>query len=55
VGRRILGGRASWGSGRVFPNFADPELDPDAYYGTNHDRLLQIKRRYDSSGSFPFR
>jgi FAD/FMN-containing dehydrogenase len=44
-----------WGSGRVFPNFADPELDPDAYYGTNHDRLLQIKRRYDPSGSFPFR
>jgi FAD/FMN-containing dehydrogenase len=46
-----------WGSGRVFPNFADPDLDhqPDAYYGTNYHRLLQIKGRYDPGSSFHFR
>jgi FAD/FMN-containing dehydrogenase len=44
-----------WGSGRVFPNFADPELGPEAYYGTNYDRLLEIKHRYDPDGAFPFR
>jgi len=46
-----------WGSGRVFPNFADPELDhqPDAYYGSNYHRLLQIKGRYDPGSSFHFR
>jgi FAD/FMN-containing dehydrogenase len=46
-----------WGSGRVFPNFADPELDhqPDAYYGSNYHRLQQIKGRYDPGSSFHFR
>jgi hypothetical protein len=41
----------------VFPNFADPELDqqPVAYYGTNYQRLLQIKGRYDPGSSFHFR
>ena len=34
-----------WGSGRVFQNFADPDLEnwADAYYGTNCDRLVHIK------------
>ena len=38
-----------WGSGRVFQNFADPDLDPwsRAYYGPNLDRLLEVKKRYD--------
>jgi FAD/FMN-containing dehydrogenase len=46
-----------WGSGRVFPNFADRELDhqPDAYYGSNHRRLMQIKGRYDPDRCFRFR
>jgi FAD/FMN-containing dehydrogenase len=45
-----------WGSGRVFQNFADPDLtDPGAaYFGANLPRLLRIKERYDPSGLFPF-
>lgn len=45
-----------WGSGRVFPNFADPELDnwADAYYGSNLDRLLRVKARYDPDNVFRF-
>jgi FAD/FMN-containing dehydrogenase len=43
-----------WGSGRVFQNFADPDLEgwADAYYGTNCDRLVRIKARYDPAGFF---
>jgi hypothetical protein len=33
----------------VYPNFPDPDLaDPGhAYHGTNYDRLLRVKARYD--------
>jgi FAD/FMN-containing dehydrogenase len=43
-----------WASGGVFPNFADPDLDPwaDAYHGPNLGRLLRIKARYDPTGFF---
>lgn len=43
-----------WGSGLVFPNFADPDLADwaDAYYGTNRQRLSQVKRRYDPDDLF---
>jgi FAD/FMN-containing dehydrogenase len=43
-----------WGSGRVFPNFADPELEDwaGAYYGDNLDRLLEVKARYDPEDVF---
>lgn len=43
-----------WGSGRVFQNFPDPDLDgwADAYYGPNLDRLLRIKARYDPERFF---
>jgi FAD/FMN-containing dehydrogenase len=43
-----------WGSGRVFQNFADPELDPwaEAYYGPNLDRLMRIKALYDPASVF---
>ncbi len=44
----------AWGSRRMFQNFADPDLDgwSDAYVGPNHDRLLEIKTRYDPSDFF---
>ena len=55
--------RGSWagvhpfGTGGVFPNFADPELeDPGrAYYGSNLERLRDLEARYDPEGLFRFR
>jgi hypothetical protein len=43
-----------WGSGRVFQNFADPELDEwsPAYHGPNLDRLLDLKARSDPENVF---
>ena len=45
-----------WGSGGVYPNFPDPELDDEAraYYGPNRDRLARIRRRYDPSDFFRY-
>jgi FAD/FMN-containing dehydrogenase len=45
-----------WGSGRVFQNFADPDLEDwaDAYYGPNYQRLVRIKARYDPADFFHF-
>jgi FAD/FMN-containing dehydrogenase len=45
-----------WGSGRVYPNFPDPDLQEwgQAYYGTNYDRLLRTKAKYDPDGVFQF-
>lgn len=45
-----------WGSGRVYPNFPDPELaDPGrAYHGDNFDRLRRIKAKYDPEPFFRF-
>ena len=45
-----------WGSGRVFPNFPDPELEDwaGAYYGPNYQRLVRVKTRYDPAGFFHF-
>jgi FAD/FMN-containing dehydrogenase len=37
------------GSGRVYPNFPDPDLAnwAEAYHGANHARLAELKRGYD--------
>ena len=37
-----------WGTGGAYVNFPDPELpDPaTAYWGTNRERVLEVKRRY---------
>ena len=43
-----------WGSGQVFQNFPDPELEDwaGAYYGQSYPRLVQVKARYDPAGFF---
>jgi FAD/FMN-containing dehydrogenase len=45
-----------WGTGGVFPNFPDPDLEDwaQAYYGRNLDRLLGVKARYDPENLFRF-
>jgi FAD/FMN-containing dehydrogenase len=44
------------GTGRVFPNFPDPDLEDwsRAYYGRNRDRLFDVKARYDPGNLFRF-
>jgi FAD/FMN-containing dehydrogenase len=43
-----------WGTGGVYPNFPDPDLDEwdVAYHGPNLDRLRRIKAAYDPTGRF---
>jgi FAD/FMN-containing dehydrogenase len=45
-----------WGSGGVYPNFPDPDLQDwaHAYHGTNYDRLRRVKAAYDPGGFFRF-
>ena len=45
-----------WGSGGVYPNFPDPDLTDwaRAYHGTNLERLVRVKGRYDPDGYFGF-
>ena len=54
--------RRSWetvhpyGSGGVYPNFPDPELEGSdrAYHGANLERLQRVKARYDPEEVFRF-
>jgi FAD/FMN-containing dehydrogenase len=45
-----------WGSGGVYPNFPDPDLQDwaRAYHGTNYDRLRRVKAAYEPGGFFRF-
>lgn len=45
-----------WGSGGVYPNFPDPDLEDwaHAYYGANFARLVRVKKRYDPDNFFHF-
>jgi len=45
-----------WGSGGVYPNFPDPDLEDwaSAYHATNYDRLLRVKATYDPDNFFRF-
>ena len=51
---RSWGSVHPWGSGRVFQNFADPDLEdwPAAYYGPNLERLMRVNERYDPDNVF---
>jgi FAD/FMN-containing dehydrogenase len=44
------------GSGGVYPNFPDPDLEDwaSAYHGSNYDRLRRVKAAYDPGGFFRF-
>jgi FAD/FMN-containing dehydrogenase len=43
-----------WGTGGVYPNFPDPELEDPAraYHGANLERLRGVKARYDPTALF---
>ena len=45
-----------WGSGGVYPNFPDPDLQDwaRAYHRTNYERLRRVKAAYDPGGFFRF-
>jgi FAD/FMN-containing dehydrogenase len=45
-----------YGSGGVYPNFPDPELEngAHAYHGANLDRLRRVKATYDPKNVFRF-
>jgi FAD/FMN-containing dehydrogenase len=46
----------AFGSGGVYPNFPDPELEDSsrAYHGANLDRLARVKATYDPENIFRF-
>jgi len=45
-----------WGSGGVYPNWPDPDLEDwaIAYHGANFARLVRAKKKYDPEGFFRF-
>ena len=45
-----------WGSWGVYPNWPDPDLEDwaHAYHGTNYERLVRVKSKYDPDNFFRF-
>jgi FAD/FMN-containing dehydrogenase len=41
-----------YGSGGVYPNFPDPDVDDRAYLGENLERVRAVKAAYDPGGVF---
>jgi hypothetical protein len=50
----VVGAGPPVGLGGVYPNFPDPDLEdwPHAYYGSNYERLVRVKKHYDPDGFF---
>ena len=42
------------GSGGVYPNFPDPDLDDRAYHGANYERVRRVNAKYDPANIFHF-
>ena len=66
--RRVVDSNLDWiagfyeemsrfGSGSAYQNYIDPDLEgwERAYYGSNLERLMEIRARYDPDGVFDFR
>jgi FAD/FMN-containing dehydrogenase len=41
-----------YGSGGVYPNFPDPDVDDRAYHGANYERVQRVKAKYDPANVF---
>src|SRR5262249_21989274 len=54
--RRFYAAMQPFLSSFAYQDYIDPELGDwrHAYYGTNYERLTQVKRRYDPDGVFHF-
>jgi hypothetical protein len=42
-----------WGTGGVYPNFPEPGLPEEAYWGANYERLSADARRWPPAGATP--
>jgi FAD/FMN-containing dehydrogenase len=42
-----------WGTGGVYPNFPEPRLPEEAYWGANYERLSEGARRWPPAGATP--